>query len=376
MKQYNENDLIIIAKRRNNAKRSYLLVNPLQAKHMAVSPTKAAELMKTLGELLKEAYGKEKLLIIGFAETATAISAYAAAQLPDCRYVQTTRESMSDCGGYFYFSEEHSHATEQKLCIDGLADILPQIQRMVFIDDEISTGKTIINIVSLMRKKLLESGVKITAASLINRMSDEDLRRFSDNKIEVKCLLKIPNRSYEECISDINGNLKLINDCRHDSGKESEHFEIRCSINPRKACGISEYILQCDKALDGFVNSFSPVGKTLAVLGTEECMYPAVRLGERLEQIFSDTEIKSFSTTRSPILVSDKEGYPIQKCAVLDSFYENGRKTFLYNILNYDEVIMLTDSEIDTVKAENCIKNAFSECKKITFVRIKKERQP
>ena len=54
--QYKKNDLLTIAKRYNNNKRSYLLVNPLQGKHLAVSPAKALSMMESLGEKVKNKY--------------------------------------------------------------------------------------------------------------------------------------------------------------------------------------------------------------------------------------------------------------------------------------------------------------------------------
>ena len=47
---------IKIAKRYNNKKRKYLLVNELQAKHMPVSPSLAINMMKELGNKLREKY--------------------------------------------------------------------------------------------------------------------------------------------------------------------------------------------------------------------------------------------------------------------------------------------------------------------------------
>ena len=64
-----------------------------------------------LADTLRTSFEEERLLVIGFAETATAIGAAVAAEL-GADYVQTTRELVPDAE-YLYFSEEHSHATEQ-----------------------------------------------------------------------------------------------------------------------------------------------------------------------------------------------------------------------------------------------------------------------
>ena len=74
MHPYTAADTLRIAKRYNNPKRSYLLVNPLQAKHIPVSPAAALEMMGALGDQVAAKY-PEARLVIGFAETATAIGA-------------------------------------------------------------------------------------------------------------------------------------------------------------------------------------------------------------------------------------------------------------------------------------------------------------
>ena len=51
---YTKETTLRVAKRYRNAKRAYLLVNPLQAKHMPVSPTEALTMMRTLGEGLRQ----------------------------------------------------------------------------------------------------------------------------------------------------------------------------------------------------------------------------------------------------------------------------------------------------------------------------------
>lgn len=115
MLTYQKQDILRIAKRINNNKRPYLLVNPLQAKHIPVSPSKALQMMTSLGELVATKYGDANL-VIGFAETATAIGAVVAKTISDeCLYIQTTREIVKDAKDYVFFTEEHSHATEQKI---------------------------------------------------------------------------------------------------------------------------------------------------------------------------------------------------------------------------------------------------------------------
>ena len=120
MKNFTADEVLKIAKRHNNNKRAYLLVNPLQGKHIPTSPTSALEMMKNLGDKVALKYPAAKL-VIGFAETATAIGAMVAASLDkDCIYIQTTRENLN--GNFIEFLEEHSHAPQQKLYAENLRD--------------------------------------------------------------------------------------------------------------------------------------------------------------------------------------------------------------------------------------------------------------
>ena len=147
---YKENDLVSVAKRENNKKRNYLVVNKLQGKHIPVDPKKTLKLFKELADEIKDEYKNEKLLVIGFAETATAIGSAVAAEL-EVSYTQTTREQIEKVE-FLYFSEEHSHATEQKLVKTDIAAVIDTTDRIIFVEDEVTTGNTILNIIRVIRE--------------------------------------------------------------------------------------------------------------------------------------------------------------------------------------------------------------------------------
>ena len=151
--KYTLDDLFVLGKRSGNEKRSFLLIDPLQAKHLPVSPTKALAMMDTLGSQLAAAY-PDTGCIIGFAETATAVAAQAATHFPPhAIYLQTTRENVGDTRNPFLldFSEDHSHAVKQQLRTDLMAKQLKfsllNDRPVMLIDDEISTGRTAGNII-------------------------------------------------------------------------------------------------------------------------------------------------------------------------------------------------------------------------------------
>ena len=139
--------MIAIAKRENNPKRDFLIVNKFQGKHIPVSPTKAIDLFSKLAEKIKTS---KNSLVIGFCETATAIGFQIAKELK-LPYIHTTRENYADSDAMF-FSEEHSHATEQKLLKDGFDEIIDKLEEIIFVEDEITTGKTVLNIIDSFKK--------------------------------------------------------------------------------------------------------------------------------------------------------------------------------------------------------------------------------
>ena len=201
---YTAKDTLRLAKRYNNTKRSYLLVNPLQAKHIPVSPTESLNMMNALGKKLSEKYPKTKL-IIGFAETATAIGAAVAECFsPNCVYVHTTRESVPRVIDWVYSAEEHSHATEQKLIGDYLGGWISATDSVIFVDDEITTGKTLINLIDQLRAKYPQLNKKqVIAASILNRVSAVNELRLSEANIACEWLVKVPEEDYSAEVQNI-----------------------------------------------------------------------------------------------------------------------------------------------------------------------------
>ncbi len=86
--EYTEKDLVKIAKRENNTKRKLSGSGSASGKAYSVVPSKALDLFAALADTFREKYKDEKLLLVGFAETATAIGAQAAITV-GADYIQT-----------------------------------------------------------------------------------------------------------------------------------------------------------------------------------------------------------------------------------------------------------------------------------------------
>ena len=67
------------------------------------------------------------------------------------------------------------------------------------------------------------------------------------------------------------------------------------------------------------------------------------------------------STTRSPICVSLNNDYPLHNRYQLKSLYDDDRKTFLYDIKEYDKVLIITDAIETESKGTKTLINALAE---------------
>ncbi|MDE6895925.1 MAG: phosphoribosyltransferase family protein [Lachnospiraceae bacterium] len=356
--KYTEQELAAVAKRENNKKRSYLVVNRLQGKHVPVSPGKALRMFGSLAELLLEEYQGERLLLIGFAETATAIGAAVAEKL-GALYIQTTREQIQDVE-YFYFSEQHSHATEQKLVKDDLDRVMERVDRIIFIEDEITTGNTIRNIIELL-KKAYPGCAGFSAASLLNGMAKTYQEEYAKSGIRLHWLLRTCHDSYEERAADCRGD-GICHGC--DSSLPAvvpEEYRISGCRDARRLTDGTLYKTACRQMGREAVERLQPVrGERILVIGTEEFMYPALVLASILEE--KTGWVRCHSTTRSPILVSSEAWYPLHERYELRSLYDRQRTTFLYDLSAYDRVCMVTDAGEEEKEGLYSLINALVSC--------------
>lgn len=353
---YTEEDLVRIAKRLNNAKRSYLVVNPLQGKHVPVSPSNALLLFDSLADLLSAEYEGERLLLIGFAETATAIGARAAVRLQS-KYIQTTREQIPGVR-YLFFSEEHSHATEQRLVKEDMDQALKTIDRIIFIEDEVTTGKTILNIIEVLKKQYAKP-IKFAVASLLNGMSGEHREVYARNGIPMHCLLKTDHSRYAEVADTFEADGGSTS-CSVKEGMEIPVILVTGWMDARRMVDGAAYEDACRRLWAGIKGKVETASKEkMLVVGTEEFMYPALYVAWQMEQMGHD--VKFHATTRSPIEVSVNRQYPLHHRYELCSFYDPDRKTFLYDIDAYDRVFVITDSHIEQEEGVRSLFHALRE---------------
>lgn len=362
---YTASNTLKIAKRYKNSKRSYLLVNPLQAKHIPVSPSASLTMMQCLGLQVACKYPDTRL-VIGFAETATAIGAVVASCFEkECMYIHTTREILPEEKNWIIFSEEHSHAVEQRIYTDGILNCLSQTSTIIFVDDELSTGKTLINMIQQLQTRfpILQS-INLVAASIFNRLTNENMAQLASFGVSCEYLIKLPDTDYSELVSHIQTMpaRNLMQSPLH-SYQYMNFYLKEPLMNPRILVNANCYVQHCQQISEEVIPLLPlklPKNANLLVLGTEECMFPALILGELLEKQVEGISVFCHATTRSPIGICQKNDYPIQEGYKLPSFYDRNRETYLYNLTPYDVVIVVSDTSIENAQTLFCLSEALS----------------
>lgn len=346
----------MLAKRDNNTKRTYVLVNTLQGKHLPVTPQDALSLFEQLGIMLQNVCAQEKVLIIGFAETATAIGAAVANSIPESFYLQTTREQTPDEYKVVDFNEEHSHAVEQNLYCKNWSELIKNIDRIIFVEDEVTTGNTILNFIkALQEKSLISSTMKISVASLINGMAPIHCDKFHHQGIDLYYLIKIDNTNYDAEILQYE-NVFIADEKIPDSLIEKSIAvtiqEFSGALNPRIGVNTFKYQKACEDLAEKIIDAVSAdlfTAKKVLLLGTEECMYPGLIVADLINKHNSSVggHVNFHATTRSPILPATGVDYPIHARYRLRSFYDLTRQTYVYNLQEYDLVVIVTDAQQD-----------------------------
>lgn len=340
---YEQRELFADAKRENNSKRKNLMVNRIQAKHIPADPEKTLALFERLGNKVKAAISDGRTLVIGFAETATAIGAAVAAVIGgECIYIQTTREMIPSCYKIADFKEEHSHASEQLLYSVYGEKTFCGVKNIVFVDDELTTGRTILNFIEAIKDRV--SDCVFCAASVINGMNEDNISLFRQKGIGLCCLVKI-----EDTLSQMNEEMDVtpaVDIIPAPQDRKIPVYYIDAGDDPRTGCMAAAYAAECrdfgEKSAALMGEQLSGV-KTVDVIGTEECMYPAVILAKKLAAMgFS---VRTHSTTRSPIVPSADEGYPLFMRCRLHSFYDRERTTYIYDLYPCDMTILVTDTD-------------------------------
>lgn len=351
---------IVVEHRSNNPKRDFLFVNKAQCMHIPNSPNEIISMCKLLAKEVEKTVNMndyKKILVIGFAETATAIANLVADNLPSCKFVMTTtREDIPYGKRIVEFKEEHSHAPQQLLITYEHIDIFTDFDYILFVEDEISTGKTILNFIDVIQKSQKhKEQIKYGVASICNWQNAESATKFKEKEIDVISLIKgeliSPDlkMDIEYCRSNPFNNHSFkkaaVSDIfTYNMAEERMGHAPNRNLKPLYKKITSE--LQANMLHGGYGFNIK-----IRVIGTEECKYLAIKAAEYLDTFYMDHTCRfrtiCQSTTRSPIDIisvgNPKDGI-ISKYQV-PSLYEKERNVYIYNT-DYDVDINMIVTDI------------------------------
>lgn len=367
----NLNDLIIMGKRINNPQRNFLFISKVLGKHIEAKPSICKEIGLKLARLIfdkeeKSYKNNEKISVIGFAETATGLGMAVASYIKNCYYITTTRECITELKSILKFEEEHSHATTHK-CFPLDKDKLVNSEKIILVDDEITTGKSMINIIKELKK--VTNAKKFIILSILDWRNEEHRKAYDDliNKeninVEVLSLIsgdiKVNDSAIyidnnDEVINDttdvLNYNVLDRIDLKTIYEKEVESYLLHTGRFGVEFNEIQALESKC-KYIANRLQSLIGCNEKILVLGHGENIYIPCRIASYIK---GDVYFKS--TTRSPIYCENSDGYPIKEKHV---FYHKGVKYYFYNKSEieekYDKVILITEDDLNIKLTNNMI---------------------
>ncbi|MGG3451184.1 phosphoribosyltransferase family protein [Domibacillus aminovorans] len=402
---------------RINKKRSFLFVSKVLGKHIPLHPcipfissallasiyyeeemsqtlAEKEQLIEALKDGSKErveaAYSvakelsfalNEPVVFIGFAETATALGHGVFDCFTNASYIHSTRERIVDQEVTLYFEEEHSHATDQ-LCY-APKEMFDHDKPICLVDDEITTGKTALNIISSIQKKYPRK--EYTVLSLLDWRTKEDRQRLKDFEdmwgIQIKTYSLLSGAIQVKGTPDVEEQvdadeqipLEKINDHSihlrdisspiahypyssvdsHGTKNDTPYSALtgRFGLSSKHRQSIEDYCRQVGQYL-----KTKRVGKKTLCLGTGEFMHLPMKAS-----VYMGDGISYHSTTRSPIFPLNNDGYPIKNRLVFESPDDPGIVQYAYNILNsqYDEVFLFFERTVSEERRQSLLRQFY-----------------
>ncbi|MBV7248557.1 phosphoribosyltransferase [Streptomyces sp. MW-W600-10] len=390
---------------RRNPKRAHLLVSNVLGKHVPQRPSVVYGAGYGLGERVRELLGEQearRAVVLGYAETATGLGHAVADGLRDAPYLHSTRRPVAGVRQAGGFEESHSHATSHLLLPeDGelLAGGGPgaDASALVLVDDEFSTGNTVLNTVRALHA--LHPRERYVIVALVDMRSAGDRDRLTAFAAEIGARVDLVTRS-TGTVTLPDGVLErgqaLV---AAQEAEQAEQAERVRQAERAEQAGQAERVHEADHHAapitrvdldwpagvpDGGRHGFTPAHRAaleaalpamadriaaalggdeagrvqgprrVLVLGFEELMYAPLRLGTALEAALgSDAEIRYSTTTRSPVLAVDDPGYAIRTRLVFpahDDPADGPGDRYAYNVAGagFDAVVAVVDSTADT----------------------------
>jgi hypothetical protein len=369
-------DLLGLALRRN-PKRAHLLVSNVLGKHVPQSPSVVYGQGFALGRRVRDLLGDQeaaRAVVLGYAETATGLGHSVADGIALAPYLHSTRRPVPGVAPAGGFEESHSHATSHLLLPEDPA-LLAGDGPLVLVDDEFSTGNTVLNTIRDLHGRYPRSRYVVVA--LVDMRSEEDAGRLDDFAREINARVDL--------VAAASGTVRLPEGvlekgqdlvARHEVSHPGARGTARpAPTRPHPAINRMDLMWPRDVP-DGGRHGFTPQHRirletalpTMAarlaealpadahrvhILGFEELMYAPLRLARELEQVAEGVEVTYSTTTRSPVLAVDDPGYAIRSRIVFpahDTPADGPGDRYAYNVAGagFDAIVAVIDSTADT----------------------------
>lgn len=369
---------------RRNPKRAHLLVSNVLGKHVPQLPSTVYASGHDLGRRVYELLGSDndadaaRAVVLGYAETATGLGHSVADGLGAAPYLHSTRRKVPGVAQAGGFEESHSHATSHLLLPED-PELLAGDGPLVLVDDEFSTGNTVLNTIRALHERFPREHYVIVA--LVDMRSAEDRARIEEFAREIGARVDL--------VATARGTVRLPEGVLESGQALVEEYEEYATQGapvpaPRRESGGSDSVTRIDLGWpaglpDGGRHGFTPqhrrlldaalpaMGDRLAaalpeaarrggrvlVLGCEELMYAPLRLAVALEKRVPGAEVRYSTTTRSPVLAVDDPGYAIRSRLSFpahDDPSDGPGPRYAYNVAGggFDTVVAVVDSAADT----------------------------
>ncbi|OIJ66268.1 phosphoribosyltransferase [Streptomyces mangrovisoli] len=362
---------------RRNPKRAHLLVSNVLGKHVPQSPSVVHGHGFVLGRRVRELLGAReagRAVVLGYAETATGLGHSVADGLGDAPYLHSTRRPVPGVARAGGFEESHSHATSHLLLPEDPA-LLAGDGPLVLVDDEFSTGNTVLNTIRDLHERYPRSRYVVVA--LVDMRSPADAARLDTFAREIGArvdLVATASGTVRLPAGVLEKGRRLV--AEHEAAPAAALGGDAEACAPVKPGPVVRVDLGWPRGLpDGGRHGFGPRdrgrlehalpamaarlaealpagARRVLVLGFEELMYAPLRLARELEQIVP-AEVRFSTTTRSPVLAVDDPGYAIRTRLVFpahDDPADGPGERYAYNVAGggFDAVVAVVDSVGDT----------------------------
>ncbi|WP_328925491.1 phosphoribosyltransferase [Streptomyces sp. NBC_00190] len=364
---------------RRNPKRAHLLVSQVLGKHVPQSPAAVYAAGYGLGERVRALLGADgaaSAVVLGYAETATGLGHCVADGLGPAPYLHSTRRPVPGVEPAGGFEEAHSHATSHLLLPEDPA-LLAGSGPLVLVDDEFSTGNTVLNTIRDLHTRHPRSHYVVVALVDMRSAADRDrLTAFAAElgaRVDLVALasgtVSLPpgvlaegQALVEEHEAAADGIAPRPQAPAPADGPRPDHERVDLGWPARVPDGgrhgfTSAHREALDAALPALTDRLTAAlgerpGRVL-VLGNEELMYAPLRLAKALEEAGAAREVRFSTTTRSPVLAVDDPGYAIRTRLVFpahDAPADGPGDRYAYNVAGagFDAVVAVVDSAGDT----------------------------